>query len=77
MFRITEFIAYESIFSGIPLAWWVLFFLRCADRFWGLPRFRSHLAVRILKENGWTDVRNPAGGWIAATALGGFAVESA
>jgi rhodanese-related sulfurtransferase len=37
--------------------------------------FRSHLAVRILKENGWNDVRNLSGGWVALTALGGFAVE--
>jgi NADPH-dependent 2,4-dienoyl-CoA reductase/sulfur reductase-like enzyme/rhodanese-related sulfurtransferase len=37
--------------------------------------FRSHLAVRILKENGWSDVRNLTGGWVALTALGGFAVE--
>ncbi|MCX7029548.1 MAG: FAD-dependent oxidoreductase [Spirochaetes bacterium] len=37
--------------------------------------FRSHLAVRILKENGWTDVRNLTGGWIAITALGGFDIE--
>jgi NADPH-dependent 2,4-dienoyl-CoA reductase/sulfur reductase-like enzyme/rhodanese-related sulfurtransferase len=37
--------------------------------------FRSHLALRILKENGWTDVRNLSGSWIALTALGGFAIE--
>lgn len=37
--------------------------------------FRSHLALRVLRENGWTDVRNLSGGWVALTALGGFAVE--
>jgi NADPH-dependent 2,4-dienoyl-CoA reductase/sulfur reductase-like enzyme/rhodanese-related sulfurtransferase len=37
--------------------------------------FRSHLALRILKENGWKDVRNVTGSWIAIGALGGFAVE--
>jgi NADPH-dependent 2,4-dienoyl-CoA reductase/sulfur reductase-like enzyme/rhodanese-related sulfurtransferase len=38
--------------------------------------FRSHLALRILRENGWTDVRNLSGGWVAMQALGGFDVES-
>jgi rhodanese-related sulfurtransferase len=37
--------------------------------------FRSHLALRILKENGLADVRNVSGSWVAMTALGGFAVE--
>lgn len=37
--------------------------------------FRSHLALRILKENGWKDVRNVTGSWVAIGALGGFAVE--
>ena len=37
--------------------------------------FRSHLAVRILKEKGWTDVRNLTGGYVAMTALGGFDIE--
>jgi NADPH-dependent 2,4-dienoyl-CoA reductase/sulfur reductase-like enzyme/rhodanese-related sulfurtransferase len=37
--------------------------------------FRSHLALRILKENRWTDVRNLSGSWVAITALGGFAIE--
>ena len=37
--------------------------------------FRSHLAVRILKQNGWTDVRNLTGSWVAITALGGFDIE--
>jgi rhodanese-related sulfurtransferase len=36
--------------------------------------FRSHLAVRILKEKGWTDVRNLTGGYVAMTALGGFVI---
>jgi rhodanese-related sulfurtransferase len=34
--------------------------------------FRSHLALRILKENGWTDVKNLTGGYVAIMALGGF-----
>lgn len=37
--------------------------------------FRSHLALRILKQNGWTDVRNMTGGYIAALAHGGFDIE--
>jgi rhodanese-related sulfurtransferase len=37
--------------------------------------FRSHLALRILKENGWMNVRNITGGYIAMTALGGFEIE--
>jgi NADPH-dependent 2,4-dienoyl-CoA reductase/sulfur reductase-like enzyme/rhodanese-related sulfurtransferase len=37
--------------------------------------FRSHLALRILKENGWKDVRNLTGSWVAINALGGFATE--
>jgi NADPH-dependent 2,4-dienoyl-CoA reductase/sulfur reductase-like enzyme/rhodanese-related sulfurtransferase len=37
--------------------------------------FRSHLALRILKENGWKDVRNLTGSWTALTALGGFDIE--
>jgi rhodanese-related sulfurtransferase len=39
--------------------------------------FRSHLALRILKENGWTDVRNLTGGYTMVMALGGFAIEEA
>ena len=39
--------------------------------------FRSHLALRILKEKGWTDVRNLTGGFFAAQALGGFDIEQA
>jgi rhodanese-related sulfurtransferase len=37
--------------------------------------FRSHLALRILKQNGWTDVRNLTGGFVAVTAFGGFDIE--
>lgn len=37
--------------------------------------FRSHLALRILAQNGFEDVRNVSGGWVALNALGGFAVE--
>ena len=37
--------------------------------------FRSHLALRILKEKGWTDVRNLTGGYVAMKALGGFDFE--
>ncbi len=37
--------------------------------------FRSHLALRILKENGWKNVRNITGGFVAMTALGGFQIE--
>ena len=36
--------------------------------------FRSHLALRILKENGWTDVRNLTGGFMMVQALGGFKI---
>jgi NADPH-dependent 2,4-dienoyl-CoA reductase/sulfur reductase-like enzyme/rhodanese-related sulfurtransferase len=37
--------------------------------------FRSHLALRILKENGWKNVRNITGGYVAMTALGGFPID--
>jgi len=37
--------------------------------------FRSHLALRILKERGWTKVRNLTGGIMALSALGGFDIE--
>jgi rhodanese-related sulfurtransferase len=37
--------------------------------------FRSHLALRILSENGWKNVRNITGGYVAMTALGGFDFE--
>jgi rhodanese-related sulfurtransferase len=39
--------------------------------------FRSHLALRILKENGWTEVRNLTGGFVMVRALGGFDIEQA
>jgi NADPH-dependent 2,4-dienoyl-CoA reductase/sulfur reductase-like enzyme/rhodanese-related sulfurtransferase len=39
--------------------------------------FRSHLALRILKEHGWSDVRNLTGGWVAIDAAGGFDIEKA
>jgi NADPH-dependent 2,4-dienoyl-CoA reductase/sulfur reductase-like enzyme/rhodanese-related sulfurtransferase len=39
--------------------------------------FRAHLALRILKENGWKDVKNLTGGYLIALAHGGFeTVES-
>jgi NADPH-dependent 2,4-dienoyl-CoA reductase/sulfur reductase-like enzyme/rhodanese-related sulfurtransferase len=34
--------------------------------------YRSHLALRILKQNGFERVRNLTGGYLAALALGGF-----
>lgn len=37
--------------------------------------FRSHLALRILAGNGWTDVRNLTGGFLMVQALGGFEIE--
>ena len=37
--------------------------------------FRSHLALRILKQNGFAEVRNLTGGFFAARALGGFDIE--
>jgi NADPH-dependent 2,4-dienoyl-CoA reductase/sulfur reductase-like enzyme/rhodanese-related sulfurtransferase len=37
--------------------------------------FRSHLAVRILKENGWKDVKNLTGGYLMVLAHGGFDIE--
>lgn len=37
--------------------------------------FRSHLALRILKQNGFTDVRNLTGGFLAVQAHGGFDIE--
>jgi NADPH-dependent 2,4-dienoyl-CoA reductase/sulfur reductase-like enzyme/rhodanese-related sulfurtransferase len=37
--------------------------------------FRSHLALRILVENGWTDVKNLAGGYVSVLAHGGFETE--
>lgn len=37
--------------------------------------FRSHLALRILKENGYADVVNVTGGFLAVLADGGFDLE--
>jgi NADPH-dependent 2,4-dienoyl-CoA reductase/sulfur reductase-like enzyme/rhodanese-related sulfurtransferase len=37
--------------------------------------FRSHLALRILKQNGFAEVRNLTGGFFVARALGGFDIE--
>jgi NADPH-dependent 2,4-dienoyl-CoA reductase/sulfur reductase-like enzyme/rhodanese-related sulfurtransferase len=39
--------------------------------------FRAHLAVRILKENGFADVANLTGGFVSASAEGGFQLEAA
>jgi rhodanese-related sulfurtransferase len=38
--------------------------------------FRSHLALRILKQKGFKRVRNLTGSWVAILAHGGFAIES-
>lgn len=38
--------------------------------------FRSHLALRILKENGYADVVNVTGAYMAILAEGGFEIES-
>jgi NADPH-dependent 2,4-dienoyl-CoA reductase/sulfur reductase-like enzyme/rhodanese-related sulfurtransferase len=37
--------------------------------------FRSHLALRILKENGYDDLVNVTGGFLAVLADGGFELE--
>jgi len=37
--------------------------------------FRSHLALRILKQNGFERVRNLTGSWVAILAHGGFEIE--
>jgi len=37
--------------------------------------FRSHLALRILKGNGYKDVVNVTGGWLGIMAEGGFDIE--
>jgi NADPH-dependent 2,4-dienoyl-CoA reductase/sulfur reductase-like enzyme/rhodanese-related sulfurtransferase len=37
--------------------------------------FRAHLALRILKDNGFEDVVNVTGGYLAMTAEGGFDIE--
>ena len=39
-------------------------------------RVSAHLATRILIENGWKNVRNITGGFVAMTALGGFDFEN-
>ena len=39
--------------------------------------YRAHLAVRILKENGYSNVANLTGGWVSLECEGGFAVETA
>jgi NADPH-dependent 2,4-dienoyl-CoA reductase/sulfur reductase-like enzyme/rhodanese-related sulfurtransferase len=39
--------------------------------------FRAHLAVRILKEHGFNDVANLTGGFLSASAEGGFQLEAA
>jgi len=39
--------------------------------------FRAHLAVRILKESGFADVANLTGGFLSASAEGGFELEAA
>jgi NADPH-dependent 2,4-dienoyl-CoA reductase/sulfur reductase-like enzyme/rhodanese-related sulfurtransferase len=38
--------------------------------------FRSHLALRILKQNGFEPVKNLTGSWVAILAHGGFEIES-
>jgi rhodanese-related sulfurtransferase len=38
--------------------------------------YRSHLGLRILKGNGFDDVVNVTGGYLAILAEGGFAIES-
>ncbi len=37
--------------------------------------FRAHLALRILKENGFADVANVTGGWVSLATDGGLPVE--
>jgi NADPH-dependent 2,4-dienoyl-CoA reductase/sulfur reductase-like enzyme/rhodanese-related sulfurtransferase len=39
--------------------------------------FRAHLASRILKGNGYEDIVNVTGGWLAIQADGGFELETA
>jgi NADPH-dependent 2,4-dienoyl-CoA reductase/sulfur reductase-like enzyme/rhodanese-related sulfurtransferase len=39
--------------------------------------FRAHLALRILKENGFPDVANLTGGFLSLAAEGGFQLEAA
>jgi len=38
--------------------------------------FRGHLAVRILKQNGYANVANVTGGWVNLESEGGFATEA-
>ncbi len=38
--------------------------------------FRAHLALRILRENGFADVANLTGGWLSLELEGGFEVEN-
>ena len=38
--------------------------------------YRAHLALRILKENAFEDVRNITGGFLSIIAEGGFEIES-
>jgi rhodanese-related sulfurtransferase len=37
--------------------------------------FRAHLALRTLRDNGYTDVANLTGGWVSLGLEGGFDVE--
>jgi rhodanese-related sulfurtransferase len=37
--------------------------------------FRAHLALRTLKDNGYTDVVNLTGGWVSIEDEGGFSIE--
>jgi NADPH-dependent 2,4-dienoyl-CoA reductase/sulfur reductase-like enzyme/rhodanese-related sulfurtransferase len=39
--------------------------------------FRAHLALRTLKENGYTNVVNLTGGWVSLELEGGFDMEGA
>lgn len=39
--------------------------------------FRAHLALRVLKENGYTDLANVTGGWVSIGHEGGFDMEDA
>ena len=37
--------------------------------------FRAHLAIRILKESGYSNLANLTGGWLSLESEGGFATE--
>jgi rhodanese-related sulfurtransferase len=39
--------------------------------------FRAHLALRTLRQSGFTDVANVSGGWVSMELEGGFVVEGA